>query len=104
VSLLELEAQAEVDKFALLLLRAWADGEGCWARVLHRRLFDAVHFRPGLSSAERRRYGEANRLGRAFCGRLLPLCAARRLEELLHALRYAYRLGAAAKLDHFAAG
>jgi hypothetical protein len=104
VSLLELEAQAEVDKFALLLLRAWANGGGSWARALHGRLFDDVDFRPGLSAAERRRYEEANRLARAFCARLLPLCLGRRLEHLLRALRYAYRLGATAKLEHFAAG
>jgi len=104
VSLLELEAQGEVDKFALLLLRAWASGRGAFARMLHGRLFDEVRFRPGLSAAERRRYGEANRLARSYCSRLLPLCSARRLEALLQALRHAYRLGATAKLEHFAAG
>ncbi|HMK74314.1 MAG TPA: hypothetical protein VK454_13295, partial [Myxococcaceae bacterium] len=104
VSLLELEAQGEVDKFALLLLRAWAGGRGAFARALHGRLFDEVRFRSGLSVDERWRYGEANRLARSFCARLLPLCAARRLEPLLQALRHAYRLGATAKLDHFAAG
>ncbi len=102
VSLLELEAQAEVDKFALLLLRAWSGGRGRFAARLHRSLFDETDFRPGLSALERRRYGEANRLARAFCTRLLPLCAARRLEPVLQALRYAYRLGATAKLQHFA--
>ena len=102
VSLLELEAQAEVDKFALLLLRAWAGGRGRWAAGLHKSLFDETHLRPGLSALEERRYGEANRLARAFCRRLLPLCAARRLESLLQVLRYAYRLGAEAKLAHFA--
>lgn len=102
VSLLELEAQAEVDKFALLLLRAWSGGRGTWAAGLHTSLFDEMHLRPGLSAAETRRYGEANRLARAFCARLLPFCAARRLEQLLHTLRYAYRLGAAAKFQHFA--
>ncbi|MGO9832129.1 MAG: hypothetical protein ACLPJH_18510 [Myxococcaceae bacterium] len=102
VSLLELEAQAEVDKFALLLLRAWSEGRGRWAAALHRCLFDDTSLRPGLSASEQRRYGEANRLARAFCARLLPLVAARRLEQLLQVLRYAYRLGAAAKLEHFA--
>ncbi len=102
VSLLELEAQAEVDKFALLLLRAWSGGRGGWAAVLHRRLFEETSLRPGLSALEERRYGEANRLARAFCARLLPLIAARRLEQLLQVLRYAYRLGAVAKLEHFA--
>jgi hypothetical protein len=102
VSLLELEAQAEVDKFALLLLRAWSEGRGRFADFLHIHLFDEPELRPGLSVAEQRRYGEANRLARAFCARLLPFCAARRLEPLLAALRYAYRLGAMAKLQHFA--
>jgi hypothetical protein len=104
VSLLELEAQAEVDKFALLLLRAWSEGRGKWAAWLHTSLFDETALRPGLSPLERRRYDEANRLARAFCARLLPLCAARRLEQLLHTLRYAYRLGATAKFQHFARG
>ena len=102
VSLLELETQAEVDKFALLLLRAWSGGRGRWAALLHQSLFEGTQLRTGLSSLERRRYGEANRLARAFCSRLLPLCAARRLEPLLQALRYAYRLGAKAKFEHFA--
>ena len=102
VSLLELEAQAEVDKFALLLLRAWSSGRGRFAARLHQSLFDETDYRPGLSPLERRRYGEANRLARAFCTRLLPLCAARRLEPVLQALRYAYRLGATAKFQHFA--
>jgi hypothetical protein len=102
VSLLELEAQAEVDKFALLLLRAWKGGRGGWAGLLHAALFDGTQLRGGLSADERYRYGEANRLARAFCARLLPLCAARRLEAVLQALRYAYRLGATAKFQHFA--
>jgi hypothetical protein len=102
VSLLELEAQAEVDKFALLLLRAWSGGRGRWAALLHARLFEGNALRPGLSPLERRRYGEANRLARAFCARLLPFCSARRLEPLLQALRHAYRLGATAKFQHFA--
>ncbi len=102
VSLLELEAQAEVDKFALLLLRAWAGARGQWAATLHTRLFDEMHLRPGLSPLEERRYSQANRLARAFCLRLLPLCAARRLDAVLQVLRYAYRMGAEAKLAHFA--
>lgn len=102
VSLLELEAQAEVDKFALLLLRAWSAGRGTWAAGLHSCLFDETRLRAGLSETETRRYGEANRLARAFCARLLPDCAARRLEPLLQSLRYAYRLGAEAKFQHFA--
>ncbi|MGZ3458583.1 MAG: hypothetical protein ACXU86_08770 [Archangium sp.] len=102
VSLLELEAQAEVDKFALCLLHRWGDGVGAWAEELRRRLFDRVSYRAKLSEAERWRYEEANRLSRNFCSRLMGHVAGRRLERLLSDLRYAYRLGAEAKLRHFA--
>ena len=100
VSLLELETQAEVDKFAVCLLHRWGEGEGRWARELLERLFVRVRYRPGLSAAERWRYEEANRLSRAFCGRLLAHASHRRLDRLLTDLRYAYRLGAEAKLRH----
>jgi hypothetical protein len=102
VSLLELEAQAEVDKFALCLLHRWGDGVGAWAEELLRRLFDRVSYRARLSEAERWRYEEANRLSRNFCTRLMGHVTSRRLERLLSELRYAYRLGAEAKLRHFA--
>jgi len=102
VSLLELEAQAEVDKFAICLLLRWGEGVLAWARELFRRLFQAVTFLPRLSTLERWRYEEANRLSRNFCARLLPHVAERRLDKLLSALRYSYRLGAEAKLQHLA--
>ena len=44
----------------------------------------------------------ANRLARNYCARLLPHVAERRLDKLLSALRYSYRLGAEAKLRHLA--
>lgn len=102
VSLLELEAQAEVDKFALCLLHRWGEGVGAWGEELRRRLFDQVSYRERLSEAERWRYEEANRLSRNFCSRLMGHVTGRRLERLLSDLRYAYRLGAEAKLRHFA--
>lgn len=98
VSLLELEAQAEVDKFAICALGQWAE-DGA-APVLHRRLFGETALRDGLDAGERWRYQEASRLAKAYCRRLLPMIAARRLEKLLGELRYAYRLGAEAKLDY----
>lgn len=104
VSLLELEAQAEVDKFAVCLLHRWGEGVGAWARELLQRLFDRVSYRKQLSAQERWRYEEANRLSRRFCARLMGHVAARRLDRLLGDLRYAYRLGAEAKLRHFAHG
>jgi hypothetical protein len=104
VSLLELEAQAEVDKFALCLLHRWGDGVGAWAEELLARLFDRVRYREQLAPEERWRYQEANRISHSYCRRLMGHVTARRLESLLRELRYAYRLGARAKLDYFAAG
>jgi hypothetical protein len=102
VSLLELETQAEIDKFASCLLHRWNDRSADWARELHRRLFDSITFHSQLSDVETRRYAEANRLSRAYCSRLIPHVSSRRLDRLLADLRYSYRLGADAKLRHLA--
>jgi hypothetical protein len=104
LSLLELEAQAEVDKFAVCLLHRWGEGAKAWSEELLRRLFDRVSYHPGLSSQERWRYEEANRLSRNFCTRMMGHVGERRLDKLLSELRYAYRLGAEAKLRHFSHG
>jgi hypothetical protein len=102
VSLLELEAQAEVDKFAVCTLLKWGLNVGRWAGSLVGRLFEQVHFRTNLSESERWRYREANRLAKAYCERLLPLVRTGRMDKLLAELRHGYRLGAEAKLQYFA--
>jgi len=102
VSLLELEAQAEVDKFASCLLHRWGEGVLEWSRQLLHRLFEKVAYREGLSGAERWRYGEANRLSKNYCGRLLTHVRSRRLDRLLTELRHMYRLGAERKLQYLA--
>lgn len=101
VSLLELEAQAEVDKFASCVLHGWEKGER-WADEIHRRLFDEVSFHPELSPTEQWRYKEANRLSRNYCARLLPQVASRRMDKFLSELRFSYRLGSEAKLRYLA--
>lgn len=102
VSMLELEAQAEVDKFALCtLLGGWGATAGRWAASLVGRLFERVSLHAHLGAAERWRYTEANRLAKTYCQRLLPLVHAGRLDRLLSELRHAYRLGAEAKLQYF---
>jgi hypothetical protein len=100
LSLLEMEAQGEVDKFASVALHLWPTLDDAAARALHRKLFITARLRPGLPAAERFRYAEANRLGANFAARLVTDCAARRLDRVLGALRHAYRLGAEAKLQH----
>ncbi|MBK7858759.1 MAG: hypothetical protein IPJ65_09085 [Archangiaceae bacterium] len=96
VSLLELEAQGEIDKFASCALLGWQNLD---ARALHEQLFDRVGYRADLADHERWRYGEANRLARLYCKRLLELIAARRMDQLLSELRHTYRMGAEAKLQ-----
>jgi hypothetical protein len=102
VSLLELEAQAEVDKFVSCLMHCWGEGVLEWASQLFHRLFERVSYREDLTPAERWRYEEANRLSRNYCERLLPHVRSRRMDRLLTALRHMYRLGAEAKLQHLA--
>ncbi|MCB0307829.1 MAG: hypothetical protein KDD48_00540 [Bdellovibrionales bacterium] len=57
VSLLDVEVQAEIDKF-LLALHYFPDDE-----EVITRLFERIHWREGLTKAEEWRYREANRLG-----------------------------------------
>lgn len=102
VSLLELEAQAEIDKFASCVLQRWADPDTGFLGDLFARLFDRVGYHAHLTPQERWRYEQANRLSRNYCKKLLPLVRARRLDRFLAELRYSYRLGAAAKLDYLA--
>jgi hypothetical protein len=105
VSLLELEVQAEVDKFALFLLRAWR-GARRTARVsarLRRRLFEEVGFLAHLDEGERWRYRTANRLAAGYArwleGRFV---ASGDREGLLRELRATYRLGTAEKPGYLA--
>jgi len=101
VSLLELEAQAEVDKFAVCTLVRWGQGVARWASSLGQRLFEQVRFHEHLSVAERWRYGEANRLAQSYVAKLMPHIRGGQLDRLLSELRHAYRLGAEAKLAYF---
>ncbi|MDP1920751.1 MAG: hypothetical protein Q8L14_31200 [Myxococcales bacterium] len=102
VSMLELEAQAEVDKFAVCTLLRWGQHAAAWASRLMGTLFERVRYAERLTGPERWRYTEANRLARRYCARLLPAIRERRLDALLSELRHSYRLGAEAKLAYFA--
>jgi hypothetical protein len=107
VSLLELELQAEVDKYASALRLILGQREGRFPRELFHRLFEASALMPHLDEAERQRYAEAHRCAARFCRRLeerylLPRRA--RPEALLQELRSFYRLGTQAKLRHAALG
>ncbi|HEY8540082.1 MAG TPA: hypothetical protein VIL28_14530 [Steroidobacteraceae bacterium] len=66
VSLLELELQAEVDKYAsALALLIQQRGE--FPHGLHAAMFDRVRYVPELDPQVRRRYEEANRHAARYC-------------------------------------
>src|ERR1700722_16107612 len=106
VSLLELETQAEVDKYAVtVFLLADQQGGGYPAQV-HARLFDRVRFDARLEPDQYHRYRTAHRYAAQYCRRLEHRFVSRgvaRIEAMVRELRKFYRLGAAAKLRHAAA-
>lgn len=101
VSLLELEVQGEVDKFALFLLQLWRRGRRRMSPALRRRLFERVAYREHLEGEEVERYRTANRLGGSYArwleGRFVEGAD---LDGLLRELRASYRLGAGEKLGY----
>jgi hypothetical protein len=103
VSLLELETQAEVDKYAVtVFLLADQQGGGYPAQV-HARLFDRVSFDSRLEADQYHRYRTAHRCAAQYCRRLEQRFVKRgqaRIEALVRELRRFYRLGSTAKLSH----
>lgn len=105
VSLLELEAQAEVDKYLCVALQLWATGRRSASPELRRRLFERVALRPGLTAAERDRYRVANQLAAATARALeARFVAPGRLDGLLREARRLYRLGGGEKLTALSQG
>ncbi|MGE0386487.1 MAG: hypothetical protein AB7Q97_17295 [Gammaproteobacteria bacterium] len=70
VSLLELELQAEVDKYVALACAHAERPDRGDGRDLHRRLFQAVRFDPRLDGGEQRRYRAANHYAGRYCAGL----------------------------------
>jgi hypothetical protein len=101
VSLLELEVQAEVDKFALLLLHLWRRGLRRMSAALRRRLFERVRFHAWLRAEELHRYREANRLGGGYARWLEDRYVQDAdIDGLLRELRRTYRRGGGDKIAY----
>lgn len=99
VSVLELELQAEVDKWVACLTTLWQDGSP--PRDLRARLYERFTLEPGMSADERERYLVANANAKTYAGALEERFLARgRIAELFTELRRFYRLGALEKLEH----
>jgi hypothetical protein len=104
VSLLELETQAEVDKYAVtvFLLARQLGGQSYPAQV-HARLFDHVRFDARLEPEQYERYRTAHRCAANYCRRLERRFVNRgvaRIEAMVRELRGFYRLRHNAKLRH----
>jgi hypothetical protein len=99
VTLLELEMQAEVDKFISTWLMAQDQDECEFANRLHGWLFGRVRFKPELSQVQHERYRTANDYAARFCHGLLQ-----RLRDdsnkTMHELRRFYRLTQTDKISH----
>jgi hypothetical protein len=103
VSLLELETQAEVDKYAVTVFLLGAQQGGGYPAQVHARLFDRVSFDARLEAEQAERYQTAHRCAARYCRRLERTFVNRgvaRIEALVRELRKFYRLGASAKLSH----
>ena len=104
VSLLELETQAEVDKYAVtVFLLALQQGSTSYPAQVHTRLFDRVRFDARLRPEQVERYRTAHRCAAHYCRRLERRFVNRgvaRIEALVRELRRFYRLTHAAKLRH----
>ncbi|HEY4057727.1 MAG TPA: hypothetical protein VGM39_14030 [Kofleriaceae bacterium] len=100
VSQLELELQAEVDKYVTCLLTT--EPETGVSEQLRHRLFDA-HYDADLDDEEHDRYRAANDNAHRYASWLEDtFVARRRIPEMLAELRRFYRLGLAAKLSTIA--
>ncbi|HKQ70343.1 MAG TPA: hypothetical protein VJT73_13430 [Polyangiaceae bacterium] len=97
---LELELQAEIDKYVLLVLRRAPFDAGA-ARTMHARLYEHVRFCHAEGTEEGDRYRLANDLAARFVRRLEHLYAEKgRHADLRNALARFYAMGQAEKLQY----
>jgi hypothetical protein len=102
VSLLELEMQAEVDKYVTSYWLLRQQHPGHFPAELHRALFERTRVDPRLTHERRRLYDEASRYAQRFCRRLERGFGGvgHRQAEVLAELRRFYRLTHARKRAH----
>jgi hypothetical protein len=103
VSLLELETQAEVDKYAATVFLLADQQGGSFPVQVHARLFDRVSFDAQLAPEQMQRYRTAHRSAAHYCKRLERSFVKRgeaRIEAMVRELRRFYRLRCTEKLQH----
>jgi hypothetical protein len=103
VTLLELELQAEVDKYVLGAWLLREQGAGRFPRELHRALFERTRIDPCAAAGRADMYRAASDYAGRFCRRVAARLACGThvaTRELLAELRRFYRWGSAGKLRH----
>jgi hypothetical protein len=104
VTQLELELQAEVDKYLTALFFLGLQNEGAVSTRLRQLLFSRYRLAEGLSAESAERYHEASRLANRYCGWLeAQYLRSRRLPDLASDARRFWRLGQREKLETIAA-
>jgi len=100
VSAVELELQAEVDKYLVSLLVSW-NQNGEPPSDLRERLFANIHFAGDLSREERERYELANSAADEYASSLEQrFVRTRAVDDMLGEVRRFYRKGLAEKLEY----
>jgi hypothetical protein len=103
VTLLELELQAEVDKFVAAATLLHSQGERVPAG-LHHWLFTLPRLRHGLDAAAVERYESANHYAARYCSKLWPQIRSRaRSQDVRDELRRFYRFPRELKIGHIEA-
>lgn len=104
ITLLELELQAEVDKYIAVAQLFDLQHGTAYGDALHDRLFRAVSFAPELDEAEKRRYWWANQYASRYCQHLHRyFIRPNRTAHLSNELRRFYRLSNQAKIRRITA-
>ena len=103
VTLLELELQAEVDKYVLGAWLLREQGSGRFPRELHRALFERARIDATAAAGRARLYHAASSYAERFCRRVAASLARGTrgaTRDLLAELRRFYRWGNARKVRH----
>jgi hypothetical protein len=99
VTMLEMELQAEIDKFVMLVLCLDKQNKQAAPGQLRQVLFESVSFHKELDEAERQRYRDASYFAEKYCWQLeSTYLNSRGRQDLLQELRQFYRLTQADKL------
>ena len=99
ITLLELELQAEIDKFVMMVFSSQEQRHRIEPSFFRKLLFENIQLHDELDSTQKERYVEASRLAEKYCWKLESDYLARRSrQQVLSELRQFYRLSQADKL------